>query len=333
MAFGLNAGSVNGGLAQLLAEFCQQEKLSPPAACAAYGRADRIPFHIWQQLLSDINEQYQQPGLGLAIAALAKPAHVGVIGYLGLACQTLGEALQRFANYHRLAYDGNALQVDVVDENIAIRWGIELGKPGQLVDETAIALFIHMARQLVQPTAVPLTRVEFVNAEPAHRAIYQQYFQCPVVFNCSQTSVIFPVQALAIPLNQADSTLQQLLENQAKALLASLPAQDQFDLQVQQHLTHAIHQGCITIEDLAKTMGLSVRNLQRAMQARGYNFQQRLAQVRETLAKQYLQDAALSLTDIAMLLAYSEQSAFQRAFKQWTGKTPREWRLNLSDKG
>lgn len=330
MAFGLNTGSVNGGLAHLLLEFCQHEGITPPKACVQFHPADRIPFQVWQQLLNDIQQQYQKPGMGLAIARLAKPSHVGVIAYLGLACQTLGEAMQRFANYHRLAYDGNDMQVIAQNGHIAIRWGIGLGKPGQLADETAIALFVQMARQLVQPEYIHLTRIQFVNQKPANKAVYEQHFQCPVDFDCEQTSVIFPLQTLSIPLNQADTTLKQLLESQAKALLAELPAHDQFDLQVQEHLTHAVHQGMITIEDLADKMGMSVRGLQRALQAHGYNFQQRLAQVRETMAKQYLQDAALSLTDIALLLAYSEQSAFQRAFKQWTGKTPKAWRADHS---
>jgi AraC-like DNA-binding protein len=330
MSFGLNSGSVNGGLAQLLISFCQLHSLPIPEACLQYAPASRIPFNVWQQILSDMDAHYQKAGLGLAIADLVQPSHIGIMGYLSLACQTLGEALSRFANYHRLAYDGNDMQVETLmggsHPQLKISWGVSLGKPGQLVDETAIAVFTKMAARLIQPAALVLDHIAFVNPKPKNLAIYQTYFGCKVQFNAERTSVIFPLSQLAAALNHADPTLKLLLDNQAAALLAELPPLNQFEARLQQYLMHAIHHGDIQIDNMADKMGLSVRGLQRELQQRGESFQQRVAQVRETLAKQYLQDAALSLTDIALLLAYSEQSAFQRAFKQWTGHTPYQWR-------
>lgn len=326
MAFGLNTGSVSGGLTQLLISFCQQQQLDMPSACLKYERAERIPFSMWQQTLSGINEQYQKDGLGLAIAELVKPAHLGVLGYLGSSCDTLGEALSRFDHYHRLAYDCNDMQINMQNEHIEISWGTALGKPGQLVDETAIGLFVTLVKKLISPHVLNLTRVQFVNPKPKNTLIYQQFFSCPVEFNAARTSVVFPLQSLQAPLNHADSMLKKLLENQANSLLTSLPTQNKFDARLQQHLINAVHSGVVSIDDLAEKMGTSVRGLQRELKAQGLSFQQKLAQIRENLAKQYLQDQSLSLTDIALLLAYSEQSAFQRAFKQWTGQTPLQWR-------
>ncbi len=326
MAFGFNQESVNGGLARLIRHFCIQQGLAVPTACLQYQDAQRIPFTVWQQILHQVNQQYQQPALGLHIARLIEPAHIGIMGYLGLSCQNLGEALQRFERYHRLAYDCNDLQIGINDHQVDISWGISAGKPGQLVDETAIALFTNIAAQLIQPVPLTLSLVEFVNPSSAHTRIYEHYFGCPVVFNATRTRIGFPLALLATPVTRADQTLQQLLENQAAALLHELPEHDDFDQQLQLYMTQAVQQGSICIEDIAKRMHLSTRALQRQLVRRNYSFQQRLAQVRETLAKQYLLDPKLSLIDIALLLAYSEQSAFQRAFKQWTGQTPHQWR-------
>lgn len=326
MAFGFNQESVNGGLAMLVQHFCTQQGLPIPLECFQYQGTQRIPFSIWQQILHQVDEQYQQPAVGLQIARLIEPAHIGIMGYLGLSCQNLGEALQRFERYHRLAYDCNDMHIDIHNQLVEIRWGISAGKPGQLVDETAIGLFKNIAEQLIHPAPLTLSQVEFVNPQPAHPRIYEQYFGCPVTFNAVQTRISFPVNLLAAPVNRADQTLQQLLENQAAALLHELPEHDDFDQQLQQYMTQAVQQGSICIEDIAQRMGLSTRGLQRQLVKRSYSFQQRLAQVRETLAKQYLLDPKLSLIDIALLLAYSEQSAFQRAFKQWTGQTPYQWR-------
>ncbi|RYY79748.1 MAG: AraC family transcriptional regulator [Moraxellaceae bacterium] len=328
MAFGFNQESVNGGLAKLVRQFCTQQQLTIPADCLNYHDAQRIPFTVWQQILHQVNEQYQQPALGLHIARRIEPAHIGIMGYLGLSCQNLGEALQRFERYHRLAYDCNDLQISITDNMVEISWGISAGKPGQLVDETAIALFRNIAEQLIQPTRLALSHVDFVNSPPNQTRIYEQYFGCAVTFNAVRTRIAFPITLLTAPVNRADQTLKQLLENQAAALLYELPEHDDFDQQLQRYMTQAVQQGNICIDEIAQHLGLSARGLQRQLVKRNYSFQQRLAQVRETLAKQYLLDSKLSLIDIALLLAYSEQSAFQRAFKQWTGQTPHQWRTS-----
>lgn len=327
MSFGFNRETVNGGLAELIRTFCQQQHLPIPAACQQYQSSQRIPFDIWQSILQTVNSHYQQPALGLHIARLIQPAHIGIMGYLGLSCQNLGEALIRFERYHRLAYDCNDLQIQLQGQCIEISWGIDAGKPGQLVDETAIALFTNIAQQLIAPVPLPLIKVEFINAQPANTTIYKDYFGCPVNFEAQRTCIHIPLSILSTALNRADDTLKQLLENQAVVLMHELPQHDRFDQQLQQNMMQAVQQGNIHIEAIATKMGLSVRGLQRELVKRNYSFQQRLAQVRETLAKQYLQDPHLSLIDIALLLAYSEQSAFQRAFKQWTGQTPHQWRL------
>ena len=326
MSFGFNKESVNGGLAELIIQFCQQQNLVIPSSCQHYQGSQRIPFDVWQGMLQQVDEQFQNPAVGLHIARLIQPAHIGIMGYLGLSCQNLGEALTRFERYHRLAYDCNDLQIQLQENNIEISWGIDAGKPGQLIDETAIALFINIAQQLIAPVPLPIIRVDFVNPAPANVTIYQDSFGCPVIFNADRTRILIPILALSSAINRADQTLKHLLENQAAALMHELPQHDRFDQLLQQYITQAVQQGDIQIEHIALKMGLSVRNLQRQLVKRGYSFQQRLAQVRETLAKQYLKDPHLSLIDIALLLAYSEQSAFQRAFKQWTGQTPHQYR-------
>ena len=73
-------------------------------------------------------------------------------------------------------------------------------------------------------------------------------------------------------------------------------------------------------------MNFSVRQLQRHLQKQGKTYQQRMQEIRCMMAMQYLKDPHLSLQETAMLLGYSEQSAFQRAFKQCTRLTPQQWR-------
>jgi AraC-like DNA-binding protein len=76
------------------------------------------------------------------------------------------------------------------------------------------------------------------------------------------------------------------------------------------------------------TWGLSARTLQRRLAEEGQPFQTLLDATRRELAAQYLRDPALSLTEIAFLLGYAEQSSFTHAFRAWQGQAPQQWRAS-----
>jgi AraC-like DNA-binding protein len=72
-----------------------------------------------------------------------------------------------------------------------------------------------------------------------------------------------------------------------------------------------------------------VRSLQNKLSREGTTFQQLLDYSRKEMAKQYLKNPEMTLCDTAFMLGFSEQSAFNHAFKQWTGKTPKQYRQGL----
>jgi AraC-like DNA-binding protein len=134
------------------------------------------------------------------------------------------------------------------------------------------------------------------------------------------------VSELSRPLKQGDQTLQELLMQQAKALLEKFPYSTLVDQQLQQAILIGLQKNLFQIKHIAEQMNFSVRQLQRHLQKQGKTYQQCMQEIRCMLAMQYLKDPHLSLQETAMLLGYSEQSAFQRAFKQWTQLTPQQWR-------
>lgn len=319
-------GSVQGALAGLVLQYCQKNQLDVPEDCQHYSAGDRMPFTVWQHMLHSVAAQDPRPALGLAIAKGVQPAHVGLLAYLGLSCATLGDALLQFQRYHRLAYDGSALYIEQQGMSLKISWGMEAGCPGQLVDETAIGLLYQIFSQLVAPRRLVFESIAFINTPPQRRQAYQEFFGCPVIFEAPRTIILLPISQLNVPLARPDAALQAILDQQAAALLDTLPRHDLFDRELQGLLVEAVHIGQVNIEHVAAKMGLSVRALQRRLNQRQTNYQARLDQVRQTLADQYLKDKGLGLADIALLLGYSEQSAFQRAYKHWTGKTPNQAR-------
>ncbi|MEC7119549.1 MAG: AraC family transcriptional regulator ligand-binding domain-containing protein [Pseudomonadota bacterium] len=323
-------GTVPSSLVGVVIDYCQHQCLPLPKHTALYQRQERLYLQEWRDLLAELAQHDPQPALGLAIASYARPKHVGVLAYLSLACSTLGEALQQFQRYYRLAYDGSVPTLAASDtRTLTVSWAFEAGRPGQLVDEFAIGLFYQLIKHMVSPQAVPLQHVSFINPTPRYRAPYERFFGCPVSFEDSLTRVSFDMSLLALPLAQPDQALQRILDAQAQALLAALPSKDIFDQEFQQAVVQAIQYGEVKLAEIAERLNLSVRALQRRLSNRGTHYQTELDRIRLTLANQYLQDPCLGLADIALLLGYSEQSAFQRAYRQWTGLTPQKMRLQF----
>lgn len=326
-------GSVYGGLGHLLYSYCQINHLTISPVLQNIQNTERFDFNIWRNLLCEIDQSTHNPALGLDIAEYVKPQHLGVIAYIVLSCDTLSEALNRYHDFHRLIYDGSPLKIETFAENLAIRWEeISLDLTTQVTDEIAIALFVKFLRLYMSLDHLQIKEVHFRHPAPKHIALYEQFFQCPVKFSQATVQIILPIHFLNTPLKQPDQTLHKLLTQQAYDLLRKLPNSTQLDERLQQAILIGLQKNNYQIENMANQLNMSVRQLQRHLQQQHTTFQQRVQQVRQLLATQYLQDPYLSLQEIALLLSYSEQSAFQRAFKQWMGLTPQQWRMSHLNK-
>lgn len=321
-------GSVYGGLGHLLLDYYQSKQLEVPEKLLAIQNLERFDFALWRDLLTTLDQQLQRPALGLEIAQLVEAKHLGIIGYLALSSETLGEAFMRYHDYHRLIYDGGLLQLQWQGDYLSIGWvEVPFHLNTQLTDEIAIALMTEFVKANVQnPHGVQLYEVHFQHAMPKNIALYEQYFGCKVRFSQARNQVLMHVSELSRPLKQGDQSLQKLLMQQAKALLEKFPHSTLIDQQLQQAILIGLQKNLFQIEHIAEQMNFSVRQLQRHLQKQGKTYQQCMQEIRCMMAMQYLKDPHLSLQETAMLLGYSEQSAFQRAFKQWTQLTPQQWR-------
>lgn len=322
---------ITGSMLGMLGDFIHEQQVLIPEvdeAIEQFGGQNRVSLQLWTSLLEKISVAVDDPALGLAIGKRIAPRHVGVLGYLVLSCQNLGQALTRFARYQRLVYDVNPFSVHIDERGMELRWGIDFGKPGPLVDETSIAALFSFLHTLTNQPLHP-SFVSFVNPKPANLQVYADYFHCPVEFEDEFTRVRFPTEYLSVPLLHSDPTLLELLSQQAETLLLVLPKADAFEEKLQQVIVQCLHEGEPTLPAVSVYLALSTRTLQRRLQERGLVFQEILEDTRRELALRYLTDKSLSLTDIALLLGYSEQSAFNRAFKRWYDQPPKSYRKQL----
>ena len=285
----------------------------------------RLPAEDYCHLLIQAAERLHDPSLGLHLGQRMQPDHLGALGYVLLACENLGAALMRIQRYHRLVQDINPIEHVVQGEHVALCWGSAQGKPGALFDEAGITGIVQFARNLCgQPLAVH--EVDFVNPPPPDTRPYTRYFACPVRFGMPMTRLVIPLHTLALPLRQSDPALLRLMEAQVDAAMARLPDAGNLGEATRRVVAHLAPQGLPELEQVAHELRLSPRVFYRRLAAQGLHFRTLRETALQQLAEMHLRDTRLTLAEVGALLGYTEQSAFSRAFKRWTGMAPLPWR-------
>ena len=128
---------------------------------------------------------------------------------------------------------------------------------------------------------------------------------------------------LEAPLTTADPSLRALLDRYARTELEALPPVPTTESRVVEHLLQALPGPAPAAAAVARALGLSPRSLRRALHGEGTTFSEVRDRCLRRVAEDALRDPARTIGEVAWLLGYSEPSAFHRAFRRWTGTTPR----------
>jgi len=312
---GLGAGSLPGG-----------DPLPGATQALVDAGQPQLPVQQWAACLAAGQNATGNPAFGLRVGELVSIQDLGLMGYVALSCSTVGEALMRWQEFERLSYDVNPVKVSTNQHGVELCWGDEHGRPGQLVDECALAILMSTVRSITGDATVSASTVSFINPQPADTTPYTSFFGCNVQFGAHQTKVHLASAVLDMPLRQPDPVLLKLLEGQAQSQLVRLPPRDPWMAKLRDVLTDMVKSGEGTLGEAATRMGCSVRTLQRQLAKGGAQFQTELDRSRCAQALIWLRDSTLSTAEVAIRLGYADQAAFTRAFSRWTGQTPGRWR-------
>jgi len=272
----------------------------------------------------------QDPGMGFEIGRLVRARSYQVLGYVILASANIGEAIDKLIRFEKLTGNLGRTEVVSAEDSLQLVWHCPIsGEPGRFLTEAAITGWVTFARQLINVPASP-ARVCFRHSAPEDVARYSDYFGCPVVFAAPFDGVEVPLELLSLPLRDADPGLSGLMEREAQSLLADYDSRTNLLGAVRREMYCLLVEGEPTLEQVAARLSMAERTLQGRLRKQGLGFQEVLDGLRRTLAELYLQDQRLSLTDIGLLLGFSEQSSFTRAFRRWFAVSPAQYRQRLS---
>lgn len=328
--------SISSSFAQILRDWMTAQRIEDVDLNAQLGSLatrDRVDIRVWSGLLQRAQALRPAQPVGLQIGAQVKIRHTGVLGYLVLNSESLGDALETYLLCEKHFYRDNLARLDVTDTRWQIAWPQIHGQETELPAQVALSALVTFMRQRF-PDSCVIKGVDLTGPVPANGAVFENFFGCPVSFAAQALSVSFDRRSPDTPVSEViPGAFRRLRQQQIQAFDNVIKSSDPFLRRLQQITLRLLPEGRISLAAVASEFDCSERTVQRKLGHYHLSYQHLLDGVREQLALKYLQRTSLSLTEISMLLGFSEQSAFNRAFKHWTGSTPGEYCSNTGLQG
>jgi AraC-like DNA-binding protein len=283
----------------------------------------RLPRELILALWSAASEVSGDPAFGLHVGEKLRPGMFDVLEYLARSSHTLGEAAARAQRYVRLFDDVAELLLEEEDDRIALVPRLSHGHEMPVgVAECVIAAGLVFARQTTGVALEPLA-VTFTRPAPADLAEHERVFGVTPRFSAARNALSLSRAHFALPLVTADPHLSAILDRHAAELLRRLPPVDRLVDRVRSILAEELRGGDPSAERVAARLSMSPRTLRRKLDEQSASLSALLDELRRDLALRYLDEARLGLSEIAFELGFADERAFRRAFKRWTGRTPR----------
>jgi AraC-like DNA-binding protein len=287
----------------------------------------RIPYTRVNRVWARATELIDDPCFGLKGYKFWHPSYLHALGYAWLASHTLREAINRFVRYLRILSEIPFVKLEEDSTGFTFVYDVQLLHlriPAQV--DSGMATTIHMCRLNFGADLKPKA-VTFAHAEPPCASEYLALFKSPVYFSAARDSMTLYLADVDKHLAGTNPQLARLNDQVMIEYLGKLDKDNIID-RVAGVIVDMLPSGGITDEKIAEQLNMSRRSLQRRLKEAGTTFRRLTEGVRKDLASTYVRDLDVELVEVAFLLGFSDQSAFSRAFKRWTGNTPSEFRMS-----
>ena len=286
---------------------------------------------IYQQALSLLQDET----FGLHPERVVNPGAFRMMCYCIIPCENLGKAIKRATEFYRTFFDdGSALYANFTDAHARVGYRDMGGRGPHRVDAAdAYGLSTwHRFFGWLTGRPIELLRVDFLGEPPKNLSKYEELFSCPLYFNQASNLLYFDSECLRFPLVHTEQSLNEFLRTAPYQLMVMTPENHENSLvtQVRAMIGHDFSQGFPSFETISAALHMSAPTLRRRRKAEGTTFQQLKDTCRCEAAMEYLAKEETSINQVAAQMGFTDPSAFHRSFKKWTGKTPGEFRAQLS---
>ena len=288
--------------------------------------SERVPSDKWEAIVSSALDQIDDSCVGLNAARCWHPSDLGALGYAWLASSTLRTAFQRMARYMKVV--GERASLATHDSVKGFRATLLQYRADRVLREIiadfAMSLMLDMAR-VNFGKSLKAVEITLQRQRPDCADDYVAFFGCEVQFDAAEDSFTLAFADIDRPLPTAN---RQLAGVHDQILMQQLAALDKDDIvaRCQAIILENLTTGTVSTTGIAKELHMSPRTLTRRLEQKGAQLQKLIDETRRALAERYFADPENSLSEVAFLLGFAQQSSLTRASNRWFGMPPKKYR-------
>lgn len=293
---------------------------------------------FWQLAMQAVGDEL----LGVDVAMESAPMTLNALGYAFMASENLQQMCTRVARYAHVITDaceitfsveGNGVGRLAISGDQRLLAAVDARTAWSLFDFAMVSV-VRGSRLLHGRDFAPL-ELRLQRPRPQSPLRYEKLLGCQPVYNCEDNAVLLDAATLSKPLAFANPEVARASEEAVERHRVQWQGRGQGQpgreaVVLSEQLTTVLRDLLLSGEplqrDVCARLGLSARSFQRRLADEQTTFREVLNATRHHLALEHLRGGQHSVSEVAFLLGFAEVSAFTRAFKRWTGASPRAWR-------
>ncbi|MEM7005481.1 MAG: AraC family transcriptional regulator ligand-binding domain-containing protein [Pseudomonadota bacterium] len=288
----------------------------------------RFPNSVIIDCLFEAERQTGITGMGIHFGQNIRPSTLMDIGYALLSCDNLAEMIEFNRKYQRLTQQIATGHLEMGTRYSKLIWtplhddDAEYQRP---ITEGTLSGYAFFGRWVTWDPDLQIEEMHMCHRRPDDMSVYEQAFPYKLTFEAEQNFLIAPTELFRKPLPQANPELVKILAARLDRTLEALDKPQTTAAQTFVCIQSILRDGTPTIIRVAETLGTTERTLRRRLNEENTTFRIVLEKARKDVCDLYLSEGKRSVADLALLLGYSEHSAFTRAFKSWYGVPPTQF--------
>jgi AraC-like DNA-binding protein len=283
----------------------------------------RFSNQIALRFFASLERHFADPAITLRIGERASMQNFSDLGYATRLAANLAAVIDANIRLQTLRQTMFGTVFEPGAKPPLMRWPLrpDLVDPYAPVIEFSVASFARLARQVLGEPPL-LGRISFAHAPRFDVALYQQTFGCPVEFRAPETRMELAARQIFRPSPFANAALLSAASDRYRLPASWVAAGLRHSGHSYFYLSNELDKSPPTLDRMASSFGMTERSLRRKLVEEGHPFRALLDQVRQDLFVLYRMEGTRRLNEIALLLGYSDLSAFSRSYKRWHGTAP-----------
>ena len=275
---------------------------------------------VWRHAAENTDDNF-----GFVVSGFLTPASFQALGYGLWSSSTVKECIERFIRYRCVL--SHMVFFELLEEDDRYRLTVvdERSVKSEITNDAGLSYLVRVARHIDEPGFSPLS-VRVLRDEKDSCEKLRDFYLADVEYSSSDCALLFSKNALEKPLRHGNPALAAQQDAIVERYIAELGLISEYMMRVRSEIHRLLSSESVTIEQVASSLNVTVRTLQRRLSAEQSSYNQLLDQVRHQLAMEYIKDPAANATQIAFKLGFSDSGSFGRSFKRWTNQSFSEYR-------